>query len=310
MDIPSGLQIFYDSIETEYRIDNYSVSFPSIDIISKKDRNVVRYEYLALHNFESDSFKEEIAKEGDRIIEHFSQRVEVVKNIHLLARYYHFVLVTSQNNKYAGKAIEYYQQILAYYLSTYDQNFHIVSFSEVLKIIISITTKYKIYDDNLKEQINGYLKNESLSSKIKTFIFENIRDSKLFKSQELNNFPQLCIDLSIIEVDFNIKERLLALAIIFSQKTFNTTLFKVSNELFGDMEYQNIKPHDDNNLAIPHLNEHSYTKIINYYKHAGNKEKQANAVKKLEENKKHLKSIKIQSRVSMSNPEQIGRAHV
>ena len=71
------------------------------------------------------------------------------------------------------------------------------------------------------------------------------------------------------------------------------------------MEQNNIKPHDANNIAIAHQNEHAYTNMINYYKHAGNKEKQTSAVKALEENKKYLKLIKIESKIPLKNSKKI-----
>jgi hypothetical protein len=308
------LQIFYTSIEAEYTIKNHSINlFSSIGDLSDDDKIFILYEYIALNNFESDLFKERIFKEKNHIISYISQRIEIVKNIHLLARYYHLLLYVSQNKQFATKTVEYYQKVLIHYLSICDQNYNVLYFSDTLKVIISICTKYKINEANLKAQINNYLHDVKLSPKIKTFIFENIRDGKLFKGKELNDFPQLCINLFNIEIDSNIRERLLVLAISFSQKTKNSELFKIANELSGDFEYRKIQPHDDYNIAISHINESIYKKIIKYYNLARNKSKQVKATKELEENKKYHKYINFQFKIPLKNTKQVNnliREHI
>lgn len=103
------------------------------------------------------------------------------------------------------------------------------------------------------------------------------------------------------------QERLLTLAVKFSQKTNNSQKLKNAYELLGDFEYKNIHPLEENNIAIPLLNEITYLKIINYYKLAGKKEKQTKAIKKLEVNKKNLKYIKITSKVTTTNYQEVSK---
>ena len=296
---------FYSKIETEYEIESYSWNlFTDLDNISEQDRLLIRYENYALNIFNSDTLKK-ISAESEQMITYFRQRVETTKNIHLLSKYYHFLLNISKNNSFASKAIECYQQVLAYYLSIHNQDFQTLHFSNTSGIIISISMRYKIQKESLKKQINNYLYNTTLSSKIKTFIFENIRDCKLFESGELAHYPELCIELSNNDNDSNIKERLLNLAVTFSRKTTNTELFKKANELLGDLEHQKLHPQDDNNTAISHMNEGHYENIINYYKIAGNKEKQSQATRDLEENKKHHKYIKIESKIPVKDAQKV-----
>ncbi len=107
------------------------------------------------------------------------------------------------------------------------------------------------------------------------------------------------------EAEANLKERLLSLAVFFSQKTSNRNLFKTANELLGDFEYQKLQPHEDRNIAISHMNEYHYKNIINHYKLAGQKEKQAKAIKEFEENQKRHRFIKIQSKAVVKDARQI-----
>lgn len=296
---------FYNTIETEYKVFNYFPNFPDTEDLSEQEKLQLGYEYMSMNNFDADIFKERIRKEKELICKYLLQRITNSNNPHLLARYYHLLLICSENNQHITNTIKYYKETLDYFLLHIEEDYNIVHFAKVLKTIIFLTQNYRYEVDKLKEEILSYLSNEELSAKTKTFILEKIKDSKLFKASKLTGFPQLCIDLSIDENEHNIKERLLKLAIVFSQKTQNTTSFKMANESLGDLELNNIKPCDDNNIIIAHQNEHAYINMINYYKHAGNKEKQSFAVKALEENKKHLKLIKIESKVPLKNAKKI-----
>lgn len=306
-----NMHVFYKKIESEYKVKNHSLNlFSNFDNLSEVDKVYIRYEFLSLNNFESNLFKKEIEESKKQIINYFTYRIQEVKNPHLLAKYNHLLLYITRNNNYAAKAINCYQEVLSYYLSIYNKGFNTLYFSDILSEIILLSTKHKINENALKNQIDGYLKDSSLSSKIKTFILEIIsrNEHKLFKSTELLNYPQLCINIATNEDDTNIRERLLKIAVLLAQKTSNKELGKIANEMLGDLEYSHILPPDKNNIAISHLNENHYNKIINYYKLAGQKEKVTKAIKEFEENKKHHRYIKIQSKIPIKNAQQIYEA--
>ena len=306
-----NMHAFYKKIESEYEVKNHNWNlFSDFGNLSEVDKAYARYEFLSLNNFESNLFKKEIEESKKQIINYFTYRIQEVKNPHLLAKYNHLLLYITRNNNYAAKAIDYYQKVLSYYLSIYNKGFNALYFSDILSEVILLSTKHKINENTLKNQIKGYLKDSSISSKIKTFILEIIgrNEHKLFKSAELLNYPQLCIDIATNEDDTNIKERLLKIAVLLAQKVSNKELGKIANEMLGDLEYLHILPPDKNNIAISHLNENHYKKIINYYRLAGQKDKVTTAIKEFEENKKHHRYIKIQSKIPMKNAQQIYEA--
>jgi hypothetical protein len=301
---------FYSRIEAEYKVEGDSWSlFSNFGDLSKEDGVIIRYEFLALNNFEADLFKKEIEDTKTLLIDYIFNRTQNAENPHLLAKYNHFLLYITRDNSYAFKTIENYQKVLAYYLSIHnqDQGFNILHFANILELIISLSIKYKININGLKSQINMYLDDVSLSSKIKVFIFEKVNSEKykLFKSSELSSYPQLCIDLATTENDANIKERLLKRAVFFAQKAFIKELGKLANEMLGDLEYRYIRPIDEKNIAISHMNENHYKSIINYYRLVGKKEKLTKAIKEFEENKKHHKYIKLRSKVYLRNTQQV-----
>lgn len=303
-----NMYAFYKKIESGYEVKNNSWDlFSDFDDLSEADKVYARYEFLSLNNFESDLFKKEIEETKQEIINYLTRRIQDVKNPHLLVKYNHFLLYITRNNKYAAKAIGYYQEVLSYYLSLCNQGFNALYFSEILNKIILLSAKHRINEKALKNQIEGYLKDSSLSSKVKTFILEIIskNEHRLFESVELLNYPQLCIDIATNEDDTNIKERLLKAAVLLAQRTSNKELGKTANEMLGDLEYSHILPPNENNMAISHLNENHYNKIINYYKLAGKKDKETKAIKEFEDNKKHHRYIKIQSKIPRNNTKQI-----
>ena len=261
------MHAFYKKIESEYEVKNHSWNlFSDFGNLSEVDKVYARYEFLSLNNFESNLFKKEIEESKKQIINYFTYRIQEVKNPHLLAKYNHLLLYITRNNNYAAKAIDCYQEVLSYYLSIYNKGFNTLYFSDILSDIILLSTKHKINENALKNQIDGYLKDSSLSSKIKTFILEIIgrNEHKLFKSAELLNYPQLCIDIATNEDDTNIKERLLKIAVLLAQKVSNKELGKIANEMLGDLEYSHILPPDKNNIAISHLNENHYNLSSSY----------------------------------------------
>ena len=162
---------FYKKIESEYEVKDHSWNlFSDFGDLSKVDRTHIRYKFLSLNNFESDLFKKEIEESKEKIIDYFSRRMQEAKNPRLMAIYDHFLLYLTRNNCYASKAVEYYQEVLSYYLSIHNQGFHTLHFSDILGDIISISTKHKISKNALKNQIDRYLKDSLLSSKLRLFI--------------------------------------------------------------------------------------------------------------------------------------------
>lgn len=124
---------FYRKIETEYEIEGHSlIFFSDLGDLSESDRILVGYEFLALNNFEAETFKKRMVDDKDQIIMYFQQRITATKNIHLLAKYYHLLLYMSKNNSFTPKVIEHYQQVLSYYLAIHNQDFHTLHFSNVL----------------------------------------------------------------------------------------------------------------------------------------------------------------------------------
>ena len=116
-----NMHAFYKKIELEYEVKNHSWNlFSDFGNLSEVDKIYARYTY----------------------------RIQEVGNPHLLAKYNHFLLHITRNNNYAAKAIDYYQEVLSYYLSIHNKGFNTLYFSDILSEVILLSTKHKINENN------------------------------------------------------------------------------------------------------------------------------------------------------------------
>lgn len=75
---------FYKKIEIEYEVEGHSWNlFSDLGDLSEGDRVFVRYEFLALNNFEADSFRKEIEAAKKPLIDYFTKRKQKTKSTHL-----------------------------------------------------------------------------------------------------------------------------------------------------------------------------------------------------------------------------------
>lgn len=287
--------------------DNYTIGVSLFSLFShfpKDDENVnhiIRKNNFLLSN--SFILKKDIIEVDNKgeLIDYCKSRVLEVQNIHLLAKYNHALLAMTQNNQYAEPTINAYIQILDYYCSAPIEKYYI--YLDLLKVIVSIYQKYRKKDINsLKSYLLSILFNNPVPPKLKLSILETINSfKKIFNSNELINIPSLCIDLYRDETDRHFKENILEYAILFSRITKDSSSLKCSAELLGDLIWDEIKPYDDDNIAISHMNEGVYEQIIKNYKIAKSKVKLERTLKAYEENKKQHKYIRMPIKGSVTN---------
>ncbi len=302
--IPNDL---YKNLEKDYttEIDVFSYFSQYLNINEALDQIICKERFLLNYTF-SNVYPEATIKDKDTLIEYCKNRADNVLNRHLVAKYNEALLVMSHNNQYATIAIEAYMEVLNYYLSTYDEKFHILEYFDILEKVISLYQKYKKNGlVNIKRHIMFVLFDTSIaSSNLKLFILQIILDSKkLFTANELKKIPSLCIDLYNKEADKNISKNLLEYAIAFSKKTKDTLNLATASELLGDLKWDEIQPYDKN-IAISHMNEIVYEKIIKLYKDAKNKEKLSRTKRAYEANKIHHRYIHIPIRIPIANMKQ------
>lgn len=286
----------YKKLEKDYKTNispysyfsQYTIDNPILNEIIKKERSLLSKASLSIY-----------PSDRKNLINYCKDRLGTTKNVHLIAKYNHALLLLTRNNQYAGPTIETYMKVLDSYCAKNES----VSYRDTLELVIALSQKYQKNDiGKVKDHIMSILFNSSIVSDFKSFVLNLILNTKkLFTHNELHDIPSLCIELYHQESDRNVQERLLESALAFSKKVRDAENTAISSELLGDLKWDEIMPHDDKNIAISHLNESVYTKIISLYKIAKNKDKLSQAMKAYEENKKRHKYLKFPVRIPVSN---------
>lgn len=238
------------------------------------------------------------------------ERLAKTQNPHLLARYNYALLVITKNNLYANRAISAYLKVADFYLSkTNNDTTNVYEFLSTMKELIKLCLSYN------KPQINyiyiylHQILNQSYPLNLKTGILRIFTEEKSFKSKDLKDMPNYCLDIYYKVKDERWQEGILEIGLKLSQRINNSDLIKLFANLLGDLVLQDILEYSETNMAISHINEMTYEKAIGYYRLAKNQKKVAETTLKLEENRTHHKypSIPIYCKID-TNPELIFEA--
>lgn len=281
---------FYQAIEETFEvgIDVHKTPFPNHEELNDDERLIVYYEIKALLYNKHTVIQQEESIRKDEFSRYLNERILNTSNSHLLAKYNHYLLDLTQDNRYAAPAIDAYLDVVEYFLKHYSPDERKPLYiSNVLEVIMDLSLSFKYKLRELKAYINELLLFH-LRPKEEIFVLNKVVESKLFRCDELNNFPDICFNLYNDAEDIRAKERALELGIIFSQKSQCKGIYKEFNEKLGDLQREYLKPLDDNMVTAFH-NERHYRKMIVYYKNAGNYEKRRAASKELSDNKINLK---------------------
>lgn len=228
------------------------------------------------------------------LINYCINRLNETQNPHLAVRYNYALLVITKNNKYANGAIESYWNVLDFYLKASDSNV-----KNVFEFIASVKEMLQLYISYKRPEISkvaNYL-HDLLSNDypliLKTGILSIFSEERIFKLVDIQHLPNICLNIYNKTLDKNYQKRTLEIGLKLSQRTKNNGEMMKFAELLGDITLQDIQAYDDNNIAISHMNELTYEKVIAYYKLAKNNEKIAATTIKLEENRTHHKYIRF-----------------
>lgn len=286
----------YKKLEKDYKtsispysyFSQYTIDNPILNEIIKIERSLLGKVSLSIY-----------PSDRKDLISYCKDRVGTTMNCHLIAKYNHVLLLLTKNNQYALPTLEAYMKILDYYCANNEN----VDYRDTLELVIALFQKYQKKDiAKIKDYIMSILFKTSIVPELKSFVLNLILNTKkLFTPNELRGIPSLCIELYRQESDRNVQERLLESALAFSKKVRDAENMAISSELLGDLKWDEIMPDDDKNIAISHLNESVYTKIISLYKIAKNKDKLSRTMKAYEDNKKRHKYLKLPIKIPISN---------
>ena len=234
---------------------------------------------------------------------YLSQRVVNTANYIMKAKYNELLYIISSSKNYCIEAISSYQDALKYSFTDTSKEFYELRVVELFQKILELTFKIKFNIDDLKKQYFDYLKNETVSDRLKTRLSLCVKELniRLFKAQEAICLPDIFLNIAQKETDKQWREHNLILALYYANKIVNVPQKQIIYELLGNLEISKLNPFDENNLAIEHMNEPIFERAINYYKLAKCEVKMQDTQKLHSENKKKKRYIVIKSSTEVNS---------
>lgn len=276
------------------------VLFPNIETVSKDEHFWLRVEYFSQTALIEDSIVEMFGGKKDEVTEYLIARIANTSNVILKAKYSNFIFILTKNNNNCQEAIGYYQQALIIAFQETDKEYYELRVDEIFEKILELSCRIKYRLPELKKQIAGYLLDNSIADRLKTRLFLSVRERNIFTAKESEGFPTFFIELAQSTSDTTWVEHNLNIALLFALKFQNQQQLQTIYELLGDNEMKGVLPDNENNLAIPHLNETIYEKAIEYYKKAKCDTKCQYVWRLHTKNKKNKRYVKIKQKVPVS----------
>lgn len=293
------LDTYYSEIERVSELITHTYTSVPEDA-TEKEIFCLRVEYWVQTIMAEDNIIKMFGDKINEVKEYLTARISDTSNVILKAKYNHFIFILTKNNNYCHEAILYYQQALTAAFQDKNKEYYELRVDEIFEKILELSGRIKYQLPELKKQITGYLSDDTIADKLKTRLFLSVKERNVFTPKESESFPPLFIKLAQSTADAAWVEHNLNIALFFASKTQDQQLIQKIYELLGDNELKGIIPDDDNNLAIPHLNEQIYEESINYYQKAKCDEKLKQVGKLHEKNKTKKRYIPIRIKTEVS----------
>lgn len=276
------------------------VIFPNIEGISEDEIFWIRVEYFSQTALVEGSIVEMFEGKKNEVTEYLTERIANTSNVIMKAKYNNFIFILTKNNSYCQGAIEYYQQALTSAFKDTNKEYYELRVKEIFERVLEMSNSIKYRLVELKKQIAGYLCDDTITDRLKTRLFLSVKEQNIFTAKESENFPPFFVGLAQSTSDHLWVEHNLNIALFFASKVQNQQQLQTIYELFGDNELKGIFPGDNNNLAVPHMNERVYEKAIDYYKKAKCEQKLMSVYEQHCKNRKNKRyiSVPIEAEVS------------
>ncbi len=277
----------YNYLENKHDLDSFDL--PDYTFV-KQDQILANLEKWAFFNIDAILDSIEIQENKTSVIEYFSKRITETKNIYLLSRYFHLLYLFNHKKELCEKAILNYKLIISK-LSINSSNAY--DCYEVFILVLSLSSvQKKLIISEIKPMLTNLTQNGN--DDLKYWLVQIIAESKLDSNTEKEFIPNLCKELAVS--NYNMCHNMATTGLQIAKK--NAKKFKplISKfyEILGDNEEKNIRDikGQEDNIAIPHQNNHTYKIMMRYYKNGNCDEKYNNTMKVYNLNKCNLQFIR------------------
>jgi hypothetical protein len=300
-------ELIYQDIERNYSIvtaaNKYLRRYE--EYADEKTQKTLRFERILL-GLNVDGLLNYWDEESKNMMrEYCVKRLQETNNNHLKLCYeWSLWLITEKRDfRLLNDAMGHILEVLETILNKVDYN-HTSTFCDCIKMVlpcINLIGKKKI--EKLIDLINRIVKseNDNLKYQIMALAFYQTREGNDFflKYIGAQRLAEIGLGLALKEIEPLKKERQLAYAVFFAERTNNQDIKRESNEKMGDYKMNHLYPDDEKNLAIAHQNDHLLIEAMNCYKRAGNREKLKKTTLLYEKNKSKLRYPQIISKIEV-----------
>jgi len=233
----------------------------------------------------------------DEIIQYGKKRIASTSNIFLLARYNHVLYNLTKDGDYCKSAVAFYVLIFKKYVSKNDKKVS-CDIHLVLNDIIQLSKRTKISLSPIENLVIAFLKSTDIIDETKRWILVSVKENySKWKVKGIEFVPELCLEMFSHVSEYGECLTILEIGEYFARK-FKKALLPVFYEKMGDNEEKNVYKYDGQieNMVLPHYNQNTYQKMMQYYQKAGNAEKLRYATTKYNENKVGMRFLRIEGK--------------
>ena len=296
MEISDQIKNLYSELDGKSDLDELDSKIVH-DASSEEERGILQKELWFLSDY---ALRCKNINYKDELISYGKERLGQTSNIFLLARYNHVLHNLTKDTRYCETAVDNYILIFKHYVESKKDGYSIY---EVLDWIIKLSNKIRLEMQSIQDLILHYLRATAVEDRTKIWILTALEENNnIWRPKSLDFVPQLCLDIwsRACDSDYNECKFILETGEFFARK-FNKELLPIYYEKLGDNEEKTIHAYDGNleNMVIPHYNQATYQRMMQYYQKAGNREKLRYATAKYNENKVGLRLFKMKEEVEL-----------
>lgn len=256
------------------------------------EREESRFEILTWWKIERIVEDENCPIDKKKAIVYFDRRMAATNNQLLVYRYGYFAYLLSNNQTYAKRAVDALIGVIESLLPRGTDDYPSRA-NDAIEVLLTLSKRIKYRQEESKTLIWNIL-DGNYGFRTKLVILEDAQRVAFFPSSDAGRIAEKCKQLQPYTSE-HWTEKCCSIGLHYAAKLQAKGKPYVSyfNEALGDSEMAQLVDitAEPNNIALPHLNDRHLEKAMQYFKEAGTTEKEFDAQRQYNSNKKNLKYL-------------------
>ena len=291
----SELEKLYKELEKNGKFDSVILNYD----YTTEEQNFIQKEYYAFFG-DYTMIPQLSEKDKAELSDYYKRRYLITKNIFLKARYAYVLYYLTHNREWYKKTIDSLKLIIKNNEQNTNEAYYI---ENIVNCLIKLSCEQKKTELPVtKDFLLEIIKNANYM--LQLLIIVNAHKSKLFNKENAAFIVDICIKAAMGCTEYILKKQLLDEGIYYAKKdtSLNNRCIQMF-EMLGDNEEKEIQDYDGKpeHIFIPHHNQSTYKRMMEYYKLANNKQKLERATSLFNKNKPNLEFPIITNRVLLDS---------